>query len=507
VYQNFQRNLNDIVKVGLNSGAKILLNTVAVNLKDCPPFASMTNASLSMAARAQFDQLLSEANADEVQSNFAGAAQKYEQAAKMDPLFSEVPYRWGGCLLALTNFAGARAQFQTACDLDALPFRADSRINGAIQKTGKQFAGDRLTLFDAAAALGKNLPAGVCGQETFFEHVHFTFDGNYQLGQAWAEQVEKMLPSDITRAAGTNGWASQETCDRLLGLTDWNRHAVTQVMIGRLQQPPLSDQPNNAARIQRLHAEENNLRQRMNPAAAQQASEVYQSAIRRSPPDHTLRENFAEFLEAIHDEKQAAAQWRQEQQLVPHDWEPFFQAGRLLAELGQWDEAQLDLTKAVTLRPRLAEGWSELGGIQLATGKFEPAYEDYSLAQELDPQNAAYRAEVGGALSKLNRHAEAIEQYRRAIQMQPDLWEAHFALAGELVAVNQLAEAKNEFGAAARLNPSAARTHFNYGVLLAKQGQLDEAQREFETVLRIEPAYPNVQGYLARVLAMKQRPQ
>ena len=46
VYQNFERNLNDIVKVGLDSGAKLLLNTVAVNLKDCPPFASLTNAGL-----------------------------------------------------------------------------------------------------------------------------------------------------------------------------------------------------------------------------------------------------------------------------------------------------------------------------------------------------------------------------------------------------------------------------------------------------------------------------
>ena len=70
VYQNFERNLNDIVKVGLDSGAKILLNTVAVNLKDCPPLASLTNASLTAAQRAQFDQLLSEAGTDEAQSNF-----------------------------------------------------------------------------------------------------------------------------------------------------------------------------------------------------------------------------------------------------------------------------------------------------------------------------------------------------------------------------------------------------------------------------------------------------
>ena len=56
VYQNFSRNLHDIVSVGLDSGAKILLNTVAVNLKDCAPFASMINSNLPPADRAQFDQ-------------------------------------------------------------------------------------------------------------------------------------------------------------------------------------------------------------------------------------------------------------------------------------------------------------------------------------------------------------------------------------------------------------------------------------------------------------------
>ncbi len=61
VYQNFSRNLQDIVKTGLDSGAKILLNTVAVNLKDCAPFASLANRQLSPANRAQFHQLFTNA--------------------------------------------------------------------------------------------------------------------------------------------------------------------------------------------------------------------------------------------------------------------------------------------------------------------------------------------------------------------------------------------------------------------------------------------------------------
>jgi tetratricopeptide (TPR) repeat protein len=278
VYQNFERNLNDIIRAGLDSDAKILLNTVAVNLKDCPPFASLVNSNLPAAEREQFNKFYTGGCSAEAQNNDAKAMQEFEQAAKLDPQFPELQYRWGECLLALTNFADARKHFQAACDDDALPFRADSRINGAIQKTGQRLAGDKLTFFDAAAALATYASNGVCGQETFYEHVHFNFDGNFRLGRAWAEQVEKMLPADISRAARTNDWASQETCDRLLGLTDWNRHAVTEIMIDRLSRPPLSDQLNNAGRMQSLSEEAKNLRRRMNPVASQKAVEIYLSA-------------------------------------------------------------------------------------------------------------------------------------------------------------------------------------------------------------------------------------
>ena len=49
VYKNFQRNLQDILRAGRKAGAAIILNTVAVNLKDCPPFASLPSSSLTPA--------------------------------------------------------------------------------------------------------------------------------------------------------------------------------------------------------------------------------------------------------------------------------------------------------------------------------------------------------------------------------------------------------------------------------------------------------------------------
>jgi tetratricopeptide (TPR) repeat protein len=496
VYQNFERNLNDIVRAGMGSDAKILLNTAAVNLKDCPPFASLANSNLPAADRAQFDKLFSAACADETQANFAGAAQKFKQAAILDPQFSELQFRWAECLLALTNFADARQHFQTACDVDALQFRADSKINSAIQKIGRKFAGDKLTFFDAAAVLAAEVSNGICGQETFYEHVHFNFDGNFRLGRAWAEQVEKMLPPAILHDVGTNGWASQDTCDRLLGLTDWNRCAVTQLMIDRVHRPPLSDQSNNSERMQLLRDEAKELRQRMKPTTAQQAAEIYLAAIKRAPQDHFLHENFAEFLESVGDLKLAVAQWQQVQEILPQYWEPFFQTGRLFAELEQWDTAEAAFTKVVNLNPRLAEGWNDLGCAHFATRKFASALLDYNQARQLAPLDATYCACAGKTLSKLGRHTEAVQLYYQAIQLQPDLWEAHFALADELATMGQIAEAAKEYAEAVRIVPANALAHLNWGIMQAKLGQFNEALAQFNKTLQLDPDNRQAREYI-----------
>jgi tetratricopeptide (TPR) repeat protein len=152
--------------------------------------------------------------------NFAEAAELFERAARLDAKPAELQFHWGECLLAQTNLAGAREHFQLACDNDALPFRADSRINAAIRAERERFGGDSLILLDAAAALAAGNGTGVCGQETFYEHVHFDFDGRYQLGLAWAEQIEPLLPRN------TNVWVSQAVCEQMLGLSAWNRAQV-----------------------------------------------------------------------------------------------------------------------------------------------------------------------------------------------------------------------------------------------------------------------------------------
>jgi tetratricopeptide (TPR) repeat protein len=505
VYRNFATNLDDIVRAGLGSGAKIVLNTVAVNLKDCSPFASLGNSNLPSAERAQFDRLYASGLQAEAQNDLAGAATLFGQAAALDGKFAGLQFHWGKGLLARKDFSAAREHLQLACDEDALPFRADSQINAIIAAAGRKFAGDRLALFDAATALGAPPADGVCGAETFYEHVHFDFDGSYRLGLAWARQVETMLPAGL--AHRTHDWLSPKQCDERLGLPDWNRAAVWEHMAGRLQVPPFRNQPDNPQRVERLQSRVRQLVERMDADTNQLTAtrEYFRRQLDHAPDDFLLHENFAGFLVGAGDLPEAAAEWKRVHELIPQDYLPYYQMGRLLGGQGQWAEAEADLRAALKIRPRASEAWMDLGQIQAAQGRYSDALASYAVARQQQPQDAQPVFQTGRVYAQWNRPDAAIQCYREAIQLNPANWEPHFQLGVELDSVGQLDEARNEFAAAVKLNPDFPGGHLYYGVSLAKLGRLDEAQHEFLETLRLEPDNKNAQGALAQAQILLQR--
>ena len=486
VYRNFQSNLDDIIRAGLDSGAKIILSSVAVNLKDCPPFASASNSNLPPAERGQLHQSLAEAGASAAKADFAAAAQRYQEAARLDPRSADLQFRWADCLLRLTNTAPARLHYELACDCDALPFRADSRVNGLLTAAARRFAGQGVVFSDAAALLAANSPVGIPGQESFYEHVHFNFDGNYRLALIWADQVKALLPAEVVQH-GAAAWASQEACERGLGLTDWNRASVLAEVRRRYEQPPLSGQANNSERLRVLAAWEQTVHERMDTNSVAKARQLYLEAIQRAPEDYYLRENFADFLLAVGESQQAAAEWRRVSELIPQDHVAYYALGRVAAAKGEWTQARACFLDALTRRPNFSDGWLELGKARAGMGEFNDALADYARASQFQPHDSRPWFYAGLALSKLKRRSEAIEHYRHAVQLKPDSWEAHFELGGQLGLEGRIPEARRELEEAIRLKPDFAMSHVNLGVALLQQGQAEEARRQFAEALHLEP--------------------
>ena len=499
VYQNFSKNLDDIVNAGLSSGAKIVLNTVAVNLKDCAPFASMTNSNMPATNRVRFNQLFTDGIRLEGSDDISRAIQDFQKAAELDATVAELQFRWGKCLLSLTNFGEAEKHFQLACDDDALPFRADSKINGIIRDEQKKIGSTNLIFLDAAAALAADIPGKVPGREMFYEHVHFNFDGNYRLARAWADKIGDVLPPAILNDAGTNAWPSQDTCERRLGLSDWNRCLVMESVLQRMQKPPLSGQLENAERQRELSSEINHLIPGMTAGAAETSAQNFENALVQWPDDYYLHGNFALFLKSSGDLAGAAREWQCVCDLVPQDSFACFQLARTLEAQNRSAEAESCLRRAVTMRSTMTDGWVELGNVLVSEKEFEPALVEYRHARQQRPQDSQIVFLMGKTMAALGNHVESIKDYREAIKLDPSDWRPHYELGGELDAANQEDMALAEFASAVRLNPDYSRTHFNYGVILAKLGRYDEAQHEFKETLRLEPGYQNALEGLAKI--------
>lgn len=503
VYRNFEANLADILEAGARARVPILLSTVAVNLSDCPPFASMPSRASGTNPPPQFEQGLSVGTKAEAAGNWLEAVQQYESASALVPHYAEAEFRLGRCQLALSNYTAARASFERACDDDALPFRTDSRLNTIIEDAAQNRGASGVRLFDAATKLAAYSPFGAPGNESFYEHVHLHFDGNFRLARALAEAVAEQLPAAVL-GAPTPEWASQEQCEGALALTDWNRRDVYENFLLRLNQPPFRGQKENPERIKLWREKLAEVTVRLTTTNAAAARAVYLEAIRDRPGDFRLHANYADFLEARRELPGATAQWAEVQSLIPHHHLPAYQLGRLMAAQGQRKEARKWLDRAVSLRPDLGAGWFELGLLSYAEERYDQALRELARARQLVPQDPRIPFQSAKALSQLKQSDRAVEESREALRLDPNFWQARSFLGEELAFQGKVEEARREFEAVLRVKPDYSWAHLNLGVALFKLGHIADAQREFEEALRLDPQLVLARQYLDQLRSSSQ---
>ena len=288
VYANFERNLRDTIAVARKAGAKVIVATVATNLKDCAPFASLHRDGLKVEDLRSWSALVQQGNELEGANSPAEALKLYLSAAKIDDDYAELEFRIARCLWATGDYRAAKEHFARARDLDTLRFRADSRINEINRSVASSIAG--VGLVDADAILANASPDGITGSDFVYEHVHLTPEGNYLLARAMFLEIAKDLRADSTHSTDPDV-LSEGDCERLLALTRYDRSRLAAEMLNRLQKPPFTTQLNHSEQMFRMAAKAQRPDETPNDTAAQ-----YQWAIMRSPEDAMLRLRFGMFL-------------------------------------------------------------------------------------------------------------------------------------------------------------------------------------------------------------------
>jgi tetratricopeptide (TPR) repeat protein len=287
-YANFEQNLRDTIAVARNAGARVIVSTVATNLKDCAPFGSLHREGLGADALRSWSTLVQQGAEQENAGSYAEALRSYRAAASIDDEYAELEFRIARSLEALGDANAARQHFLRARELDTLRFRADSHINDINRSIAHS---SDVELVDADAIFAKESRDGAIGSDLVYEHVHLTPNGNYLLARAMFLQIASQLSPDAGHSLHAEDVPSQAVCERLLAFTKFDHSRVTAKMLRHLQEPPFTNQLNHSDQILRLMMKAENVDENPDDTAAQ-----YEWALARRPDDRILHFNYGVFL-------------------------------------------------------------------------------------------------------------------------------------------------------------------------------------------------------------------
>jgi tetratricopeptide (TPR) repeat protein len=470
VYQNFQRNLEDIGRVACKSRAKLIFCTVGSNLKDSPPFASLHRLDLTRIEREKWDEIYRQAVAYETAGRYAEALRCYLDAAEIDDYYADLQFRLGRCYWALAEFDKALERYIRARELDTLRFRADTRINKIIRDVAKDKTAEGIYLVDATGVFEKNSPNATPGGELFYEHVHLNFKGNYLLAKTIFEQVQKMFPPEWKKRqnADRRQILTEEECAERLAYTDWDRHQIAdKILNGFIRKPPFTNQLYYKERVKQMEQDIEALRIYLAPEALARAAVQYRQAIQKTPSDFRLCFKYGKLLaEDLKDYQTAAEQYHLVLKCLPHSYLGHTALGAVSRGLGDLDEVVAQYREAIRIKPTSADAHYYLAWAYQKQGRIDKAVEYYSRTIRLQPDRVPAYNNLAEILYKQGKVEQAVEIYRRGLVFTPD----------------------------------SSILHCNLGVLLDRQGHRQEALMEIKTALQIDPNSPRIRRVLETIL-------
>ncbi len=363
-YQNFAANLGGICDAIRDARARALLLTVGSNLKDFPPLASLHKPGLSADALASWDAAYAAGATAEAAGRFDEALTSYDAAARIDDRFADLSYRLGRCHLALGQLEPARRHFVDARDRDALPFRADGRLNEIIRATAADRGKDGVTLLDIEKHLGQLASAeSAPGERFFLDHVHYRLAGDYEVARALLPAVVAGLGGRLGKPRGGPP-LTVEACAAALGYNAWEEWQIDSAVLLQTSKPPFLDQIDHRLRQLRTERELKDRAVAFAGADLQRAREISRAAVAKDPGDWQLRQNLGSMSLLTGDYPEAVTHLQQVVATFP-DWIPSrMMLGSALLKAQRFPEATDQFKACLRVESRFEPARQALAGIQ-----------------------------------------------------------------------------------------------------------------------------------------------
>jgi tetratricopeptide (TPR) repeat protein len=516
VYANYQRNLEGICRAGVNAGAKVILSTMAVNVRHWAPSCCEHLTQLKDADKAKWDSLFQSGIKAETAGAYADATQFYEEAAKIDDTFAELPFRLGTCLAETGDSDKAHDCFYRALECDSFGWaRARKSVNDIITSTAKKFESDGVFLADSAKRLADKSPCGAPGVEFFWDSCHPMHSGSYEIALGIFEQMKQFLPSWITsQNPGASAFPSEEECRKIIGLTprlmaDQIRSKLAgNVILGRKPVEMLQQT------LDRFEKESANISDADNLEMLKNSYETLQ-------PDYPSYYRYVRMFYNTQPQDEAYKKLYEMTTAFPYECGGRSLMGLILLHKGQADEARKQINAELELYPdsldaimvyvelcsksgdvasikRVMNEYSDVSQILISVGHalensddFDSAIEAYSKALDIDPKSASLYNQIGGVFLKKHDPLKAIEYFEKSSAMSSTMAQSSVrplsTAAREYKNTGDLDTALALFRAVSKVDSSDAALCSEFGSLLEQKGLEEEALRAYRRTLNANP--------------------
>lgn len=429
ILEHYRLNLQRMVNIAIESGAKLVLVGPAANVKDCSPFKSQHRDDLADEEQRRWTDSYKRAVSLADGGEFERSLRAFQAAEAIDDRHAGLHFRTGQVLFNLRRFPAARSAFDRAIEEDVCPLRAGKRIRQAVLQVAER---NQVPLVDfSTVAVNRCLHAGhnCPGKEVFLDHVHPTIEAHRLLAEAI---VETLIDEAIVTASSS--WkddVEQPVSRRVLSGVDHRAHAAAL---------------RNLAKVLNWAGKHH------------EAGPLAIEAVRLGEREGQADDPEALFLAAVY-----------------------------LAAVGQPDPSIAFFERSLQCRPDHADAHYRLGDVLAGVGKLPAARNHFLQVVKFRPGDANAHQKVGAVSALMKDYQRALKYYRLADELKPNDPRLAFNMALALEHLGKTGDAIRWYATALGLNETDAGAHNRLGVLLLKTGERDEARDHFQQALRLNP--------------------